>query len=251
MTGSLDHRVFRWYERAVRHCDYPMDIIGNDLTDMISPPDEVIDAGAGIGPVSLAAAPLCRRVVSVDSSPDAITELNRRATKAGVTNIETVLGEWLTVQLAPCDVAICAYAIGISRDPRGLQKIMSLCKRGLILTTRGAFRGSYALGYIAKKLGLRPESDCPTGCLERGLLEGSGATVSCRPVVHDFGQPVDSVEEAWNYVRYQLKVGNEHDYSKGLDLIQDVLETDRGQLYLPIRRHSCIIRFESGKKEGN
>jgi len=38
-------------------------LFGDDLVDMISPSDVVVDARSGIGPVSLAAAPLCQRVI--------------------------------------------------------------------------------------------------------------------------------------------------------------------------------------------
>jgi hypothetical protein len=242
-----NHKISGWYERAVEHCNYPMDVIGDDLVDMISPSDVVVDAGAGIGPVSLAAAPLCQRVIAVDKLPGAIAILRQRVATAGVNNVETVVGDWLTVHLVPCDVVVCAYAIGVSRNPACLRKIWSVSNKGLILTSIGSFRESYAFNHVAAGLGLQLEQDCLSGCLERGLLEGLGATVTCRPVIHDFGQPVDSAEEAWEYVKHQLKVGDDLD-STGLDLVQEVLEVNRGCLYLPIRRRSCVIKFTKTKR---
>src|SRR5919199_923076 len=48
----------------------------------------LVDLGAGTGTMSLAAAPLCRRVLAVDVSPVMLAVLRREAEQRGLANIE-------------------------------------------------------------------------------------------------------------------------------------------------------------------
>jgi SAM-dependent methyltransferase len=53
----------------------------------------VLDLGTGTGRVALAVGPLGRRVVGVDRDPVAIAEATRRATAAGLRNVEFVVAD--------------------------------------------------------------------------------------------------------------------------------------------------------------
>jgi len=48
----------------------------------------VLDVGTGAGRIALALAPLCRRVVGIDTAAAALEQARRRAGAAGITNIE-------------------------------------------------------------------------------------------------------------------------------------------------------------------
>jgi hypothetical protein len=48
------------------------------------------------------------------------------------------------------------------------------------------------------------QSACVGSCYVRGRLEQAGFEVSCEQIEHDFGQPVDSLEESVAFLRNQL-----------------------------------------------
>lgn len=48
----------------------------------------IVDVGTGTGRVALALAPRCRRVVGIDRDPDLVAEARRRASEAGLANVE-------------------------------------------------------------------------------------------------------------------------------------------------------------------
>ena len=58
----------------------------------------LVDLGAGTGTLTLAAAPLCQRVVAVDASPEMLTRLREKAERLGIGNVECVQGGFLTYE---------------------------------------------------------------------------------------------------------------------------------------------------------
>lgn len=53
----------------------------------------VLDIGTGAGRLALALARRCRRVVGIDRAPEPLAEARRRATAAGLTNVEFVVAD--------------------------------------------------------------------------------------------------------------------------------------------------------------
>ena len=64
----------------------------------LGPDSVVVDIGAGTGQFSLAAAPLCRRVVAVDVSPVMLAALRARVAAAGLDNVEVVQAGFLSYE---------------------------------------------------------------------------------------------------------------------------------------------------------
>ena len=60
----------------------------------------VLDVGTGRGRIALALAPLAGRVVGVDRDGEAIAEAARRATAAGLTNVELIVADAEKIELA-------------------------------------------------------------------------------------------------------------------------------------------------------
>ena len=73
----------------------------------------VVDLGAGTGQFTLAAAPLCARVVAVDVSPQMLAALRRNLASAGIGNVEVVQAGFLTYEHRgePADVVYSRYAL--------------------------------------------------------------------------------------------------------------------------------------------
>jgi len=118
-----DSQIIDWYERAALWSDYPQGVFGSILQTEISTSDTVLDAGCGIGAVSIFAASLCRRVIAVDMQAEALQRVGEKAHKAGLDNLVTCWGGWPDVNVERADVTICSYAPPISRTVRGLEKL--------------------------------------------------------------------------------------------------------------------------------
>jgi FkbM family methyltransferase len=73
----------------------------------------VVDIGAGTGQFTLAAAPICARVIAVDVSPVMLDLLRDKLRRQGVSNVELVRAGFLTYEHAgePADIVYSRYAL--------------------------------------------------------------------------------------------------------------------------------------------
>ena len=75
------------------------------------------------------------------------------------------------------------------------------------------------------------------------LLQAEGASVRSETIVHDFGQPVDDLDQAARFIWQKLHVGEEY-YQKVHEVVEDYTEIRQGRLYVPNERVSTLIIFD-------
>jgi ubiquinone/menaquinone biosynthesis C-methylase UbiE len=103
--------------------------------------DTLIDLGAGTGTFTLAAAPLCHRVVAVDVSPVMLASLRQKAAQLGIGNIECMQSGFLTYehQGKPADFVYSRHALHHLPDfwkAIALVRIAAMLKTGGVLYLR-------------------------------------------------------------------------------------------------------------------
>jgi len=101
----------------------------------------VVDVGCGAGTFALAVAPHCRRVIAVDVSGVMLSEVARRVTHGGVTNVTTVQAGFLTYKHegAAADVVFTRNALHHLPDfwkALGLARVASMMLPGGVLWLR-------------------------------------------------------------------------------------------------------------------
>jgi ubiquinone/menaquinone biosynthesis C-methylase UbiE len=130
-------------------------VSGYDLKAQTHPADEVaqlrelgldetstmVDLGAGTGTITLAVAPLCRRVVAVDVSAAMLDRLRERAAFLGIENIECVQGGFLTYEHPgePADFVYSRHALHHLPDfwkALAFQRIAAMLKPGGVFYLR-------------------------------------------------------------------------------------------------------------------
>lgn len=78
------------------------------------PSDTVLDIGCGTGPLTINVAPRVRKVIAQDYGHEMLALLRQNAQERGLTNVETLQGNWHTmepgVDLPICDVAITRWS---------------------------------------------------------------------------------------------------------------------------------------------
>jgi SAM-dependent methyltransferase len=71
----------------------------------------VLDVGAGTGRHTLALAPNVARVTAVDPSPAMLGFLQEDVEAQALTNVTTVVAEWLAADVEPVDFVICSHVL--------------------------------------------------------------------------------------------------------------------------------------------
>ena len=107
------------------------------MATYVQPDDVVIDVGGGAGQVSLPLALRSRQVINVDASPGMLKEFNESANEAGITNIQTVLSDWLGSVDIPCDLAVTrnvTYFVG--QIVPFVEKMASAARRRLMIVVQ-------------------------------------------------------------------------------------------------------------------
>ncbi len=71
----------------------------------------VLDVGAGTGRHTLALAPHVGRITAVDPSEAMLEFLRADVEEQGLRNVQTVLSDWMTADVAAADVVICSHVL--------------------------------------------------------------------------------------------------------------------------------------------
>ncbi len=76
------------------------------LATFVDPDDVITGVGGGAGYLSLPLALRCRQVINMDASPGMLKEFDELAKEAGITNVRSVLSDWLDSKDMSCDLAV-------------------------------------------------------------------------------------------------------------------------------------------------
>lgn len=235
---------FELYNRACVMLNYPEIPFGKFLKEVIKEKDIVADIGCGFGIVSFYIASLCKKVIAIDQDTYALKELEAGMVKRGINNIEILCGIWPDINIEPCDVTVGFYHNKFAHTEEKIDKLLSITKKAGIISCQGPVSRDSFHDDLRNKLGIEAnEYYCDNGCYVKGRLEQAGCKVTCENIIHDFGQPVNSFEEATRFLWSQLKVDDEYivEISK---YVQDYIIEKESQMYIPVIRNNCVLIFE-------
>lgn len=232
-----------YYRKATAFWNYPEIPYGAALREMIMPSDVVADIGCGIGIVSRFMAGFCHKVIAIDRDETPLDALREDIRRLGLQNIEVNHARWPDVHTEDWDVAVAFYHHRFGTTSEQIDALVRKTRRcGIIINQASRPREGFyeALG---AHFGIRDHSEpCFGSCYVRGRLEQAGFRVTCDEVFHDFGQPVDTKDEAVSYAIRQLKLPE--DQRPHLEeIILDYVEIVNHQMVLPIKRYNCMLRF--------
>lgn len=95
----------------------------------LGPDDTVLDIGAGIGRWSIPMAMVARQVTALDALPGMLEIVRENAAAEGLDNIETLQGDWATVEVAPHDFTLSSHAVYTSPNIVGYAHKMERLSR--------------------------------------------------------------------------------------------------------------------------
>ncbi len=118
----------------------------------LRPDDTVLDVGAGIGRWSIPIATSARKVTALDAVPKMLEIVRENATAEGVHNIETVLGDWATVELEPHDYVLSSHAVYTSPDIVACARKMERLARKACYMVMRVPRHDGVIGVLSRRI---------------------------------------------------------------------------------------------------
>ena len=235
---------YKWYRDACKAFNYPAAPYGSLIRALVAGGDTVLDLGCGIGAASIMVSPWCKEVVALDEDEAALACLQAAARERTISNIVIRHGAWPPAAPLRADVVIALHVSRAMHSPGNLKLVFeSARKGGFIACQAPVSRLDEPFRELKEELGITTGyGKCVNGCFVRGGLEASGARVSCEKKVYEFGQPLDTMEEAVRFISWQI----------GADAAMIGTVEKRAERYahksgggylVPITRHSCAISF--------
>ena len=236
--------AYKWYREACDMFDYPAGPYGKPIKELITDGDTVIDLGCGIGAASVMIVPWCRRVIALDQDEDALCCLADRVREIGITNIEILHESWPVSAPVQADVIIALHVALAMNSLMNLKLVFeSASKGGFIACQAPVSRQDEPFCELKEELGIIPSYEkCDNGCHIKGMLEALGARVSCEKHVYEFGQLLNTLEEAVRFICWQI--GAEDSMTSVVYKRVERYTVKTGGKYLvPVKRQCCGITF--------
>lgn len=194
MKFEWTEETIRFREDAAARVQFDAAIAQNILP-FLPENAHVCDAGCGLGFLSLALAPHCRRITAVDASSAALAVLARNAVRMGYDNIQIVQGDLFAQRPTPRYDAMVFCFFGHTKET--LKAVRTQCKRRAILVKRDHIEHRFAAGnQPAQRLNFQ------TACQELTALHVPHTT---QTFSLEMGQPFRSREEVARFLQSMVE----------------------------------------------
>jgi len=239
-----DEENIRWMEEAAAYTGHYQKL-SNIILPYLKRDDTVCEIGCGLGHLACVLAPKVAHVTAVDISDLAVSKLKERVAANNITNLTPVFADWSTwmpqehTKNGKFDVVLLSYFSAIKRN---WPQMLKLADRSVIAVLANG------------------ESGNKMACKQYNPIyedkEGRETVLNVIPFLRnekipyelikcdtDYGQPVRSLEDAYNYVaRYYL--GDEKVIKEYLQ--ENLVPLENGY-YLPKLKKSGIIIIDINK----
>jgi SAM-dependent methyltransferase len=202
--------------------------------------DTVLDIGAGIGRWSIPMALVCRKVTALDVLPGMLEIVRENAAHDAVGNIETLLGDWATVELEPHDHVLSSHAAYVSRDIVGYVRKMERLARKTCFVVLRVPRHDGVIGELSRRIhGFWHDS--PNFVVGYNALLQAG--ISGHVIMEEQGRcwHDETREDALDRVKRHLRLSSEEHDALILDVLDERLEFRDGEYHWPDWRRSALI----------
>ena len=227
-------KSLQWFKRAARETQYYRQLVSK-IAPWLESDMLVYDLGCGSGFFSMEIAARVRQVVAVDISAEAIEFLRARLKEKKIRNIGTVIADWHTWQPPqPADAVILSYCNGILEN---LQLLGALTKRHLIAVLPCSHRDD---SFNVNKLVSGGEKVYGRETVPRvtRFLREKGIPYHFLDCTGEFGQPLDSPQEARDFLRFYFDIADEILLD---EYLQEKLMRRGDDVYLPSKKRSGAL----------
>ena len=190
MSGRWDAQRIRFLQEAAERAQFHAEL-AQQIVLHLGGCRTLLDAGCGLGYLSLALAPYVERITAADRDENALRFLARQCTEKGVTNIAIHCGALEAFRPAqPFDAAVfCLFG----QTEQAFLLAKRLCRRKAVFIKRNeAFRR-----FSAEKAAVRPQNGYAQAV---AFLRERGVPFFAQEVCASLDQPLRSVEDARRFL---------------------------------------------------
>ena len=235
----------RWYRSACQKFNYPAGPYGSLIRALIKSGDIVLDLGCGIGAAAIMVSPWCKEVIALDADEDALACLADEVRERDITNIAVKHGVWPLEAPIGADIVVALYVSRVLHSAANLKLVFESANRGGFIACQSPVSlPDEPFRELKEELGITTNYEkCQNGCFVRGCLEILGARVSCEKKVYEFGQPLETLEEAVRFISWQAGADDSMIETVEKRVGRYAQKTNGGYM-VPITRQSCAISFK-------
>ena len=210
-------------------------VIGN-----LQPTDTVLDIGAGIGRWSIPMAMAARSVTALDTLPGMLDIIRDNTLDEGVNNIETVLGDWSSVELGPHDHTLASHAVYMSPDIVGYARKMERLSRKTCNIVMRVPKHNGVIGELARRIhGCwhdSPNFVVGYNALLQAGINGHVVMEESTRLLHN-----ENLEDALARVKRHLRLHDDRHDGEIMDVLERRLVKRDGEYYWPDGMRSALV----------
>ena len=233
------------YFQGIEHSEYPsvpwermkQKIRGSDCSTLI-------DIGCGPGAFTIHTARRGYDVQAVDISNTNLKALEKRKKALNLSNIKTIYGDWLEVEVIPTEVSICAYCFcGSIGTLEGIKKVLQHTTRmAFFIAPWDRVQKDFLSGDLYQTTGIEPPVFENQDLLP--LFQNMGQQVEVELLEYDFGLPLRGKSEINNCAVFLSDKLGIPDVKLVKDHILNHLTIKNGMFWVPNPRKSNLITWE-------
>lgn len=230
----------KWFEKAGNITDFYKGIARKcNERSLLSKNYNILDAGCGLGYLSMSLAPYVNSVTALDISLEAISFLNKKCRDQEISNINTLVCDWKKHEPErKYDIVFICYCGGFCKeDFFTLAKLSSRYIVGII--PKNSFGDNFGINKLfqpVKTYRKRENLSSATSFFKLNNISFDNIEYNC-----EFGQPIDNIEEYKKFMEHYFDI-------KDYDLLKRhsevYLKKKGNKYYLPNMKHSNIIIVE-------
>lgn len=227
-----NEKTIAWYLRAGAASEYPAKVLAH-IMPRLRPRHTVLDIGCGPGLYALAMAPAVREVLAVDRNAQVLDTLRVTAQTRGLDNIRCLKATWPKTAIKDeAHVIISALGSGeIMTNQASIAAMLEYEPEAVFLIAPGRYIPPFGTEREANT-NSHPDAEDTLG-----ILEQMEVAYSRTDILLDFGQPVEDMDEAVEFLADFLRISPGAARKHAGKIAQP-----RGRdLYLPNPRNMVLI----------
>jgi SAM-dependent methyltransferase len=243
-------RRARWFAQAVQVSDFPAQTV-KALEPILVGCRSVLDVGAGVGALTVPLAQAVEKVTALEPAPAMLEELRANLAHHRLTNVTCIPAAWGKAALPPHDLILVANVSSIFDDLLGfLTSAEPLARRAIALVRNvGSGAEKFYQGELYPLVLGRPYPAREDYLRTITLLHGLGIYADVRIIGYHFDQPFESLEEAVEFWKEQMRLTDPDQVRRLLAFLQTKLQRVGSRLVAPMRRQSAVITWRVTPKE--
>lgn len=221
----------KWFRTASEYTGFHDNLVQLILQG-VQAEDELCDLGCGAAMVDFALAGYVKSISCVDKSQAAIAAVEEQIKRRSVENIETLCCDVFSLD-RQWDTVLLVF---FGRIAENIEHYLKLCRKNVIAVVRGGENE----GFDGKRY-ISPHRYSASRTAE--ILDARGVAYRLQNASLEYGQPLESMEDALAYITAYEKYPPQQEPEEYLSANLTCTGDDKFPFYLPYEKHMGIFEI--------